>query len=153
MNEMDRAVHALDVVVCQHHDLKNRVDSLRCQAARAVNDEELAGAINHIRKALIALREVMVAHFSQEAEGGYLEEAVARSPRLAAAADACEREHPLLVRTIGDLIVMAGDAPNRQTWEKLAFGVNMLTKKMLDHESVENRILREGFNEDPALFE
>ena len=99
------------------------------------------------------LRDFMKGHFAKEAAGGYLEEAVVRVPRLAAEADTIEGQHPGLLREInGMLEKMAKAEPTAEAWRN-GDAVAAFAAALLCHETAENRILQQGFNEDPALFD
>jgi iron-sulfur cluster repair protein YtfE (RIC family) len=154
MNGAETVAHALAHIAAEHRDLERRATRLFQRVRQRIDEDSLPVSIAGLTLNLQELRDLMKHHFAQEAAGGYLEEAVARVPRLAGAADAVEKQHPELLRDLSALAESVKTAePSIDAWEQLGVGVAAFTCKLLAHEVEENRILHEGFNEDPALFD
>lgn len=105
-----------------------------------------------ITQALCELRNHLAEHFQQEEEGGFLEESLARLPRLAAEAGHVLAEHPALLDEVDRLIKQSsgGDIP-ATGWATLCRDVDQFATRLLDHERRENRVVQQGYNEDLGL--
>jgi hypothetical protein len=154
MNDAEVVVPALAHIAAEHRDLDRRIKRLWHHVRQPIDENLLPAALAELVLHLQELHDVMNHHFEAEAAGGYLEEAVARVPRLARAADAIEGHHPELLRDVSKLVESAKNAkPSIETWEQMRVVFARFAGKLLAHETVENRILQQGFNGDPALFD
>ncbi len=110
------------------------------------------GGCDRITEALSRLRDHLTEHFQQEEEGGFLEESLARLPRLAEEAKRVLAEHPGLLDEADRLIQQTsrGDIP-AQGWTALCRDVDQFATRLLDHERRENRVVQQGYNEDLGL--
>jgi hypothetical protein len=131
----------------QHRDLHARLLALRADFAAAEMSGEVS--IQSIRDKLQGLREHLGDHFSQEEQGGFLEESIARMPRLAAAAREVVAEHPRLLAELDALLerLPAGDIRGA-AWSDAAEGFAAFTDHLLAHERNENAVVQQGYNED-----
>lgn len=146
--------YSLKLVACQHHELLRRVQSIRNQLEVPIEKEKLASAFVRLREELCQLRSLMDSHFLLEATGGYLEDAVARLPRLAHEASQLEHQHAhLLVEVEGLMDQAAESAVTPAGWQRLGQQYALFAQRMMGHEMAENRLLQEGFNEDAAVFD
>lgn len=108
-----------------------------------------AGEATRAHGCLERLREHLARHFAQEEEGGFLEESLARMPRLASAARDVLAEHPLLLAALDRLLEhlaardSAGDA-----WRQASRDFEAFASRLLAHERNENAVVQEGYNED-----
>lgn len=135
--------HAL----AEHRDLHQAFEHVQTYltSAQQPTETRLAEAV----RLLSELRDRLAQHFSQEENGGYLEEAVIRLPRIEPQATALQRQH-------GDFL----DAANRlirearqggvvaESWRRLREGYGQLLKRLEAHEAAENKLLQTAFNED-----
>ena len=105
-----------------------------------------------IAAALSALRDHLAEHFRQEETGGFIEESLARLPRLAAEARQVLSEHPDLLAEADRLIEQSsrGDIP-ATGWTTLCHDVDQFASRLLDHERRENNVVQQGYNEDLGL--
>lgn len=130
-------------LLAQHRDLHERI-----AATRSAFAAEPAKA----RAALTELREHVAAHFHQEEQGGFLEESIARLPRLSAAAAAAVREHPRLLAALDGLIErLAGPDIPQASWLRAGCDFEDFCRQLLAHERNENAVVQEGYNEDLGL--
>ena len=99
-----------------------------------------------------ALREHLRCHFEKEEEGGFLEESIARMPRLGPAVAAIMKQHPSLLAELDALIKLlsAGDR-SPATWEQASRVYECFAAHMQAHERTENAVVQEGYNEDLGL--
>ena len=75
-------------------------------------------------------------------------------PRLAKEADEIERQHPsLLLDVAATLAAVRTAKPSPEAWRQVGDAVAHFARRILEHETAEDRILQQGFNADPALFD
>lgn len=130
-------------LLAQHRELHDHV-----MAARAAFAAGRAAA----HAALGGLRDHLAAHFLQEERGGFLEESIARMPRLAAAAGRVVSEHPRLLAELDGLIerLAVADIPV-SSWAAVGHDFAGFCDRLLAHERDENAVVQEGYNEDLGL--
>jgi hypothetical protein len=92
---------------------------------------------------LRSVREELERHFAEEEEGGCLDEAVSRLPKLAAEANRIETEHPDLLRQLDALIKTASDRETHAP-DALEEPFRKLHQQLRRHEAAENKLLKEG---------
>jgi hypothetical protein len=154
MQGAERATQRLAHIAAEHRDLGRRARQVFQLVRRPVEESALPAALTELATHLRDLSDLMRRHIAQETAGGYLEEAVARVPQLAGAADAIERQHPDLLRDVAALVDASENAtPSLATWKQIGGAAATFAGKLLAHETEESRILQQGFNEDPALFD
>ncbi|MBI1903447.1 MAG: hemerythrin domain-containing protein, partial [Planctomycetia bacterium] len=93
---------------------------------------------------LKALRARLARHFTEEEQGGCIEEAVCRQPQLAGRARELEKQHPELLAEL-DRIIGLVDRPQPVPPAALA-RFDAFLRTLLTHEAEENRIVSQGFN-------
>jgi hypothetical protein len=95
------------------------------------------------------VREELAGHFAEEEDGGCLEEAVCSGRDLSAALRQIEKEHPLLLARLDQLIEMARSTnKTAQDWASLREAFATLCHDLHAHEAAENDLLRRGFGVD-----
>ncbi len=136
-------------ILAQHRELYCQLMAVKaCLAADGPWD---AGRAAAAREALLILRDHLRCHFEQEEKGGFLEESIARIPRLAAAAGRVMGEHPALLAELDGLTETLDAPESAAARDRLAAGCERFMQHMLDHERSENAIVQEGYNEDLGL--
>jgi hypothetical protein len=154
MKGAEQSTQGLTHIAAEHRGLERRATQLTQLVRRPIEDSALPTALSELTTNLRDLRDLLRRHIAQETAGGYLEDAVARVPRLARDADAIERQHPDLLRDAAALVDIAKNStPSLDVWKRLGDVVAQFAGKLLAHETEEGRILQQGFNEDPALFD
>jgi len=137
-------------VLAEHRDLFNLMHCVR--SAFATADLPTTTCRSEVRASLRDLRTHLADHFAREEQGGFLEEAVARVPRLAAATRSILSQHPALLaeldRLIADLAMVTEDA---EAWRRIGRGFEAFSAHMAAHERSENSVVQEGYNEDLGL--
>ena len=158
MASLDRADPVILGHILQEHRelhglLRSTREAIGLPAVPAPANARAAGC-ERIAKALTALRDHLAEHFHQEEEGGFLEESLARLPRLASAAREVLAEHPDLLDEADRLIerTSRGDIP-ALGWAALCHDVDRFATRLLDHERRENRVVQQGYNEDLGLVD
>jgi hypothetical protein len=154
LSNTDQNTRGLANIVAEHRNLQQRCKQLRQLVSQPREEAGLTAAICELSLQVRELRDLLKLHLVREAAGGYLEEAVARVPRLSPEADAVERQHPELLRELAALIEAVKTArPSLDNWARIGRTVERFVVGLLAHESAENQILQQGFNEDPAIFD
>lgn len=138
----------LEQALAEHHELHAFADSiLRLLATppREVMAEHFETVVARMKE----LRDRLQAHFAQEEEGGYLDEAVSRAPNVAAQAAALQRQHQRFVELGDQIIERAGAAKDwRHRWNELGPEVQRFIARLVAHEEAENALLAKAFNVD-----
>ena len=139
-------------VLMEHRELFMRMQGLK-SAFSAVQPMTAARAAE-VRGALADLREHLRAHFEQEESGGFLEESIARMPRLAPAATAIMRQHPALLAQLDALIeTLARGDSSAEAWARAGRDFERFSITMQAHERSETAVVQEGYNEDLGLLD
>ena len=153
MSSIDRSDPViLGHVLAEHRDLFNLMLCVRSSFAAA------GGLTPDRRAAVLAslhhLRDHLCDHFAQEEEGGFLEESVARMPRLSAAVRSILCQHPALLAELDRVIADLESAPaDAAAWTRADHAFEMFSAHMTAHERSENAVVQEGYNEDLGLME
>lgn len=139
-------------VLAEHRELFTRMQGLRTAFTAPL--PATAARAAEARVALTNLREHLRVHFQQEEQGGFLEESIARMPRLAPAATAIMRQHPALLAELDALIeTLARGDISAETWARAGRDFEHFSTTMQAHERSENAVVQEGYNEDLGLLD
>lgn len=131
----------------QHRDLHARLLALRADFVAAHASGQVP--VQAVRDRLQELRDHLCDHFAQEEQGGFLEESIARMPRLAAAAREVMADHPRLLAEIDALLERLPVRDIRgEAWDVVADRFSAFTDHLLAHERNENAVIQQGYNED-----
>ena len=102
-----------------------------------------------VAKLLAELREHLREHFEQEETGGFLEESIARMPRLSGAASDVIADHPRLLAELDSLLESVGHRDTSDAaWSEASRGFSVFADHLLAHERNENAVVQAGYNED-----
>ena len=153
MPSIDRADPViLGHVLAQHRDLFNLMQSVRAGLAATAcpGSPDCACLLESLHR----LRQHLHDHFAQEESGGFLEESVARVPRLSSAMRVILAQHPALLAELDALIAgLDGAAPSAAAWATAAAAFDRFAEHMNEHEHRENAVVQEGYNENLGLVE
>lgn len=128
-----------------------RAEHLRLQAeVRRIKDLffERAGSpeqANKLLRELSALGDDLRRHFSEEEDGGCLEEAVCRCPSLAREAGDIERQHEGLLQNLDSLVSRLQSAPAGAPSAETKQEFSRFAMELLAHEAAENGIMQRAF--------
>lgn len=135
-------------ILAEHRDLHDHLTAIRCGLAGAPTPTATAA----VRTRLQALHDHLRRHFTQEEEGGFLEESTTRVPRLARAMRAVLAEHPALLAELEGLIEgLSSPDIAPASWEQADRDFAAFAQHLLAHERNENAVVQEGYNEDLGL--
>jgi len=136
----------------QHQELQKLVRAIGHLFSHQPEGTSLGNFANEARHALAELRHHLAEHFTQEEDGGYLEEAVARVPRLGTCVAMLEKQHPELLAEIDRVIACAAVQPaTAEQRQQIGADFARFARNLLRHEDIENRMLQEGFNDDLGM--
>ncbi len=139
-------------VLVEHRDLFNLMSSVRSAFAAETASTPDRQAV--LLSMLHQLRDHLHDHFAQEEEGGFLEEAVTRMPRLSAAVRSILRQHPDLLAELDRVIgVLESATVPAESWSQASDAFEVFSAHMAAHERSENAVVQEGYNEDLGLVE
>ena len=150
MNRSDPII--LGHVLAEHRELFARMQAVR--TALADERPPTAERFANLRAGLRELREHLRAHFELEEQGGFMEESIARMPRLGAAVSAVIRQHPVLLAELDALIErLPGGDVSAEAWARAGRDFDHFSATMTAHERSENAVVQEGYNEDLGLLD
>jgi iron-sulfur cluster repair protein YtfE (RIC family) len=146
MSSIDRADPVImGHILAQHRELHAQLVAVRACLA------DSGRCVATLRTACESLRDHLRTHFRQEETGGFLEESIARMPRLSAAAREVMGEHPALLAELDDLIAGLARADSAGSWDRIAAAAERFCQHLLEHERNENAVVQQGYNEDLGL--
>jgi iron-sulfur cluster repair protein YtfE (RIC family) len=131
----------------EHREVHALVSGVRRQV-EALTGADLPRQLPVVRRVLGDLRQRLARHFAEEEGGGCLEEAAARLPRLGAAVQQIENEHPRLLAQLDAVLDRVRGTLDAQAWPDVLVGFGDFARALAQHEALENRVLEQGFNED-----
>jgi hemerythrin len=145
-----------DVLVQQvrteHRELHQRVKQVRDQLKALRGPLMSAADPADLRRALSELREYVTHHFCQEENGGCLEEAVVRMPKLAHELTLLEKQHQSLRADIDRLVdeVPTGESTGA-AWKQTADDFEQFVRDLFTHEAGEEKLFQVGLNQEVGL--
>ncbi|MCE9632428.1 MAG: hemerythrin domain-containing protein [Planctomycetia bacterium] len=137
-------------ILGQHRELHSQLLSMRAEFTNPdLPDAQRLGAV---REMLAGLRDYLRTHFEQEERGGFMEESIARMPRLSSAVQKVMADHPGLLAELDTLLETIGMRDiSPETWAEATRGFAAFSDHLLVHERNENAVVQEGYNEDLDL--
>lgn len=139
-------------MLAEHQHLFNRLAMARRAFATESppNPQELAA----LQACLASLRDYLQEHFTLEERGGFLEESVARMPRLGPAVAALVAQHPTLLAELDKIIAsLPSSIESAAVWCQTGQAFAGFAAHMMAHERSENAVVQEGYNEDLGLVD
>jgi hypothetical protein len=147
-NRIDPVIH--EHILSQHRELHARLMAVRLAFAETCAPDR--PRLQGMREGLADLRDHLRRHFEQEECGGFMEESIARMPRLAAAARQVVGEHPRLLAELDGLLESLAVRDIRpESWQEAGRGFAAFAEHLLAHERNENAVVQDGYNEDFGL--
>jgi hypothetical protein len=139
-------------LLAEHRELFQQLCNLR--ASLAADAAPGCDRVREVVRAITGLRSHLADHFQQEESGGFLEESVARMPRLGAAATEVLAQHPRLLAELDALVARCGEAPEApcdEAWRGVREAFEGFMVRMQAHERAENAVVQQGYNEDLGI--
>lgn len=139
-------------VLGEHRELHAAINAVRCLLEKGADSPD--ACIDELVSALNALRSHLADHFAKEERGGFLEESVARMPRLSKSVAVIMADHPRLLEEIDALIesIPTTSMPP-EAWRSCGEGFSRFAGHLVTHERNENAVVQEGYNEDLGLVD
>jgi iron-sulfur cluster repair protein YtfE (RIC family) len=145
MRDYEECRPYIDHLRAEHRRLHAMLIRAR-SAVQQMNGPDRDANLPDVAKILEQVRGELTQHFAEEEQGGCLEEAVSRCPRLSPDANRIEAEHVELLAELNRLIAEAKDGPeNVATRVAVERDFDELCKQLHAHEAAENALLREAF--------
>lgn len=144
MRDLNEGMMILQHLYLEHRHINEVVCATRELLDEAVEDRAASLARENVLQALKDLRRLLVRHFQEEEDDGYMEEALIRLPRLSEQVAALHRQHAGLLAQLKAIIDLSRDKPADVTREPF----QAFARELLDHEAGENRVMAEAFGTD-----
>lgn len=139
-------------VLAEHQDLFRRVVDVR--RGFAIGSPPSTDRVDALEDALRSLRDHLESHFRQEESGGFLEESVARMPRLGPAVSQVLAQHPVLLAELDKIVASLRSSDGSNTsWLQSGRAFEDFAAHLMAHERSENAVVQEGYNEDLGLVD
>lgn len=106
-------------------------------------------AANKLEALVTSLQEHVRVHFHEEEEGGFFSEVVAQAPRMSDRAEELKNEHVELGATVVELVTMANE--ESELCKSLDAKFHVFSKALMQHESKENELLLDAYEDDIGL--
>lgn len=124
-------------LLAEHHRLHKLVHHAAVDFRTRPAQVDMVGDLGEIRRELQR-------HFAEEEEGGCLEEAVSRCPRISPSAEHIKDEHPFLMQELDRLIARAKTLTEVDR-EDFVCDFADFCRRLHKHEAEENLLLQQGF--------
>ena len=132
----------------QHAALHEMVEHIRALAHSSAAGSTQA-ALQSLTDQFIRLRSFLERHFTQEEEGGWLEEAVSRIPQLSPQLRELEAEHQQIIVGLSDVVTKLQTASMEDRLQAdLESRIKLILDQIVGHEEREEEILKRGYNDD-----
>ena len=143
MNRATPKSETVERILREHDVLRDKVRRIHSIFDDPEPDQsEIEGLL---REFLSASRE----HFLHEENEGFFDEVTSRAPRLAGRADKLCVEHRELLREADELCrFAAAGSPSIPWWRELNARCHEFSKRLMQHEHEENRLLQESRQSD-----
>jgi len=125
----------------EHTRVHQLIQEVQTDLAAAAAGRDRERVVRHLQR----LRDELARHFEMEEDGGCLEDAACRCPRLSAEITRIEHEHPLLLRMLERLIDRAATSDIGCNTADFVEAFHRLVKTVQAHEVAENRVVEEAF--------
>jgi iron-sulfur cluster repair protein YtfE (RIC family) len=130
--------------------IKQEHDALR-EKFRRIHDV-LAGpeiAAKEMARLLTDFQNALAVHFLNEESNGFFDEVTTHAPRLESRADQLCVEHEQLRHKAEELCRFAETgSPSMAWWRELSSRCHEFSKKLMHHESEENKLLQQAHQDD-----
>lgn len=146
MNGTTTRSDQIDRIVQEHEALRDKVSRIHSIFDEPEPDQSELEAL--LREFLNALR----VHFLHEEVEGFFEEITSHAPRLAVQAGKLCVEHREMLRDADELCrFAAAGSPSMPWWRELSSRCHEFSKRLMQHEHQENRLLQEARQSDVGV--
>ncbi len=103
-------------------------------------------AATNLAEMMSSLQQHVSVHFHEEEEGGFFHEVVVQAPRMSNRADALKQEHVGLATAVVELVTIASE--ENELCKSLDTKFHDFSKTLMQHESKENELLLDAYDDD-----
>jgi hypothetical protein len=140
MNATNNKPEVLDTIIHEHAALREKLGRIHTVLSGPMPES------SEIETLLHEFLNTLVVHFTSEEEDGFFDEIVSRAPELAEQAARLCVEHRQLLHETNELSQFAAaGSPSMPWWRELSSRCHVLSKKLMQHESEENRLMQRAF--------
>ena len=140
MNGIKNQPAIIDKIIQEHAALREKLRHIHSALA------EPEPAPEEIDILLREFLNTLVVHFSNEEGEGFFADLVARAPGLTGEAGQLSVEHRQLLHETTELCrFAAAGSPSIVWWRELSSRCHMLSRKLMQHESEESRLLQRAY--------
>jgi iron-sulfur cluster repair protein YtfE (RIC family) len=136
----------LEQALAEHRELQRMVGTLRERLslpADEISEADYQAGLEDLKR----LKARLEAHFEQEEQGGYFDEAISRLPRIAPQAASLQKQHGEFVRVVSEILSPPqGRGTRHEHWRRMQTEFKQFARKLMAHERVEDEILGRAFN-------
>lgn len=127
----------------QHVSLREMIAEIRKTISSRPDNLELIGQkLNDLQKKLET-------HFLEEENGGFFDQIDRKAPRLSTETSQLKDEHKVFLVQVRSLVVVAESCEGTdEWWQQLKKDFRDFSKAVMHHESMENQLLQQAYNED-----
>jgi hypothetical protein len=129
----------------EHERLKRMLCEIDHEFARLIPYGQFAAARVELAQRMHDLRNELLRHFSEEEDGGCLEEAITCCPSLGAQGSSILKEHALFRQMLDNLVEQARDVDVSSA--RLQCNYQQFAEELRAHERAETRLLQMAFGE------
>jgi hypothetical protein len=143
MNAAKDRPEVLNKVLQEHAALREKLGHIHSVLAEPEPEGE------EIERLLREFLSMLIVHFSCEEEEGFFDEVVSRASYLADEAGKLRVEHKDLLHEVTALSQFASaGSPSMQWWRELNSRCHLLSKKLMQHEADESRLIQRAFQHE-----
>ena len=143
MNVKSTESEAIESIQQEHEALREKLRHIHdVLAAHDTPGERLSVLLRNLHDALVV-------HFSNEEFHGFFGEITAHAPQLKSSADKLCAEHLGMLHRASELGRFAAAGTGSEAWwRELRAGFQVFSKQLMHHESNENALLQQAYQED-----
>lgn len=134
---------SIELTQKEHEELRSKLGRIH----HALPESE--GRRAEIESLLRDLRDALAAHFDHEEHKGFFHDITERAPRLNPQADKLCTEHEEMLQTADELVQLVSAGASSENWlPEVHARFREFSKRLMHHESEENGLLQQAFQED-----
>jgi iron-sulfur cluster repair protein YtfE (RIC family) len=148
MTRVKTQSEVIERVMQEHDALRNKVHKIHSVLAQPEPTRV------EIEMLLREFMNTLLVHFSAEEDDGFFDEVTVVAPRLASQAGKLCIEHKQLLREADELCRFASaGSPSMPWWRELHSRCHEFCKRLMHHESEENKLLQEAHQSDIGAYD
>lgn len=137
----------VEQIMYEHEQLREKVQRIHTVLAQP------EPSATEVRTVLDEFRTAVVVHFSKEEDQGFFEEIKSHAPELADRAGKVCAEHRELIHDADELCrFAAAGTPSMPWWRELSSRCQLFSKRLMQHEHEESKLLVDSHHADICNF-